>query len=70
MKGLLTYKILFILLIFMSSSLTGGTVSSTNNQPVQEQHVDPNIQDTLYKERIQNINRLEQMKYVVQKMAN
>lgn len=71
MKRLFNNKFLFIILIFMSFSLPGSSptnviAADTNIPLVLEVE---SIQDSLYQERIKNINRLEQMKYVVHKMA-
>lgn len=70
MKELLTYRLLFIILIFMSFSLPGGSINehSVINSELQ---IKPEvIQDSLVQERLKNIDRLEKMKYVVQQLAD
>lgn len=66
-------KFLFLILIFMSFSLQGGKPTTVGAQSIVDIDnvaiIPENTQDSLYQERIKNINRLEQMKYVVHQMA-
>jgi len=64
----LDYKIL-LLFIFMSFTLPGGKTEAVEPTTRLSREESQEIQDSLYLERIKNINRLEQMKYVVHKMA-
>lgn len=73
MSNTIKMSSVLIFLFLTSFNTTGKQTKPVNYEATSiklEKADSSAIADTLYQERIKNINRLEQIKYAVHKMAN